>query len=187
MCVPAPCGWTCYVSVWGACIFGGPSFSFCCFRAPDLVCEAARAGCIALRETGLLALRAAKEIVDNSRWTLHVAKGVLEGAKGVVSAAKHSLDVVNLALEAAKQTYKVGAAAANAIAQFALKDLFNIKEMTFDVSLSAANGGSFSVGVKARILGNDVNVNAQINVRDITSVAKQLAEEAIGGLSSFFG
>ena len=171
----------------GSCVIGGPSFSSCCFRAPDPVCEAARAGCIALRETGLLALKAAEEAVDNSRWTLDVAKGVLERAKGAVSAANHTLDVANFALEAAKQTYKVGAAAANAIAQFALKDLFNIKEMTFDVSLRVANGGSFSVGVKVRIFGNDVNVNAQINVRDITSVAKQLADEAIDGLSSFFG
>ena len=187
MCVPSPCGWTCYHSIWGSCVIGGPSFSSCCFRAPDLVCESARAGCIALRETGLLALKAAEEIVDNSRWTLEVVKGVLEGAKGVVSAAKHSLDVANLALEAAKQAYKVGAAVANAVAQFALKDLFNIKEMMFDVNLSVANGGSFEVGVKARILGNDVDVNARINIRDITSVAKQLAEEAIDGLSSFFG
>ena len=187
VCIPAPCGWTCLSRWWGTCVFGGPTFSACCFKVPDLICEAARLGCIALREVGLLALKVAQEIVDNSRWTLDVAIGVLEGAKGVVNAAKHTLDLAIYALEAAKQTYKVGAAAANAVIQFALRDLFNIKEMTFDVSLSAANGGEFSVGVKARILGNNVNINVRIDTRNILSVAKQLAEEAISGLSSFFG
>ena len=95
--------------------------------------------------------------------------------------------MAKFALEAAKQTYKVGTAAANAIAQFVLRDLFSIKEMTFGVSLSVANSGAFPVAVKARILGFDANINVEINTHDITSVAKQLAEETIDGLSSFIG
>ena len=84
-------------------------------------------------------------------------------AKGAVSAAKHTLDVAKFALEAAKQTYKVGTAAANAIAQFVLRDLFSIK-MTFGVSLSVANSGAFPVAVKARILRFDANINVEINI-----------------------
>ena len=94
--------------------------------------------------------------------------------------------MAKFALEAAKQTYKVGTAAANAIAQFVLRDLFSIK-MTFGVSLSVANSGAFPVAVKARILGFDANINVEINTHDITLVAKQLAEETIDGLSSFIG
>ena len=187
VCVPAPCGSRCVKRWWGRCVFRLPTFSSCCFKSPNLICEARRAGCIALRATIIAALKVAEEIVDKSRFTLNAAKGILEGAKGVVSAASHTLKVANFALEAAKQTYKAGVVAASALTRFALNDLFNIKEMTFDVQLSVANGGSFSGRVKARILGNNVNVALRINVRDVTSMARQLAEEAIDGLSSFFG
>ena len=68
--------------------------------------------------------------------------------------------MAKFALEAAKQTYKVG----TAIAQFVLRDLFSIKEMTFGVSLSVANSGAFPVAVKARILGFDANINVEINI-----------------------
>ena len=187
MCVPAPCGTTCIASAWGRCVLRGPTFSSCCFKSPDPICESTRAGCIALRATLTAALRAAEVVVDKSRFTLDAAKGVLEGAKGVVKAASRSLDLAKVALEAAKQTYKAGLKAATALTSFALNDLFNIKEITFDVQLSVANGGSFSGRVSARILGNNVNVALRINVRDVTSMAKQLAEEAIDGLSSFLG
>ena len=132
-------------------------------------------------------MRGAEEIVDSSRLVLDIANGVLEGAKGVISAASHTLDIAIFALEAIKQTYRVGAEAANAVAQFTLKDLFSIKEMIFNVALGVANGGSFDVDVKGRILGKDVDVSVNINIQDINSVAKLLAEEVIDGLSSFFG
>ena len=187
MCVPAPCGTTCIARAWGKCVLVRPTFSKCCFKSPNLICEAERAGCIALRKTLTAALKVAEQVVDKGRFTLDAAKGVLQGVKGVVNAAKHTLDVAKIALEAAKQTYKAGAKAATALTSFALNDLFNIKEVSFDVQLSVANGGSFSGRVKARILGNNVNVALRINVRDVTSMAKQLAEEAIDGLSSFLG
>ena len=187
VCVPAPCGTTCKARVFGKCILRVPTFSKCCFRAPDAVCETKRGACIAARETATLALKGAEKVVDTSRVALDVAKGVLEGAKRTVSAAKGALDAANAALEAAKQTYRAGADAASALARFALNDLFNIKEITFDVSLSVASGGSFSGRVSARILGRDVNAAVSVNVHDIASMAKQLADKAISGLSSFIG
>ena len=187
MCVPSPCGTTCVARAWGRCVLVRPTFSSCCFRAPDVPCQTRRAACIALRETATAALKAAQQIVDKSRVTLDAAKGVLEGAKVAVNAARHSLDVAKAVLEAAKQTYKAGVEAASALTRFALNDLFNIKEITFDVKLSVANGGSFACRVSARILGKNVNVSLQFNVRNISLIAKQLADKAIGGLSSFFG
>ena len=187
VCVPAPCGTTCKQHLFGTCVIYLPTFSSCCFKSPDPVCETAKAACNAARATAKGVLKAAEKIVEGSKVTLDAANGVLEGAKGVVSAAKHTLDVANAALEAAKVTYKVGADAATAIVRFALNDLFNIKSITFDVTLSAASGGSFSASVSARILGNNVNVSLKIDVHNIVSMAKQLADKAIGGLSKFVG
>ena len=187
VCMPAPCGKTCKKHVWGKCIIYLPKFSSCCFKSPDPICETRKAACNAARATAKGVLKAAEKTVGGSKFTLDAANGVLEGAKGVVSAAKHTLDVANAALEAAKVTYKVGADAATAIARFALKDLFNIKSITFDVTLSAASGGSFSGRVSARILGNNVKVSLKIDVRNMASMAKQLADKAIGGLSKFVG
>ena len=187
MCIPGSCGTTCKKKKWGKCIIRIPKFSSCCYKAPDAACETRKATCIAARATANAALRAAKKTVQSSRVTLDAAKGVLEGVKKTVSAAKHTLDVANAALEAAKVTYKVGADAATAITRFALKDLFNIREITFDVSLSAASGGSFSGRVSARIFGKNVDASLSIDVRDVVSMAKQLADKAIGGLSKFVG
>ena len=69
---------------------------------------------------------------------------------------------------------------------FALNDVLSIDEITFDVHISVANGGSFDGTVKGTILGADVNVVVNINVYDIVSTAKTLAEEVIDGLSAFF-
>ena len=185
MCVPGSCGTTCKKKKWGKCIIRIPKFSSCCHKAPDAVCKTRKASCNAARATAKGVLTAAEKTVDGSKVTLDAANGVLEGAKGVVRATKHTLDVANAALAAAKATYKVGADAATAITRFALNDLFNIKSITFDVTLSAASGGSFSGSVSARILGKNVNVSLNIDVRNIVSMAKQLADRAIGGLSKF--
>ena len=187
VCVPAPCGTTCITKAWGKCVLVRPTFSKCCFKSPNLVCEAKRVGCIALRKTLIAALKVAEKVVDKSRFTLDAAKGFLQGVRGVVNAAKHTLDIAKIALELAKQTYKAGTEAGKALTSFALNDLFNIEEVSFDVQLSVANSGSFSGRVKGRILGNNVDVALRINVRDVSSMAKQLAEEAIDGLSSFLG
>ena len=164
-----------------------PTFSSCCFRSPDPVCQAQRQTCLGLRGTLNAALIAAQKVVDASKHTLDAAEAALEVPKAAVAAAKHSLDVANLALEAAKQTYKVGLDAASAIAGFALGGLINIREITFDVTLSAANGGSFSCSVKATITGKSVDVSLTINVYNIVSIARQLAKHAVSGISSFFG
>ena len=185
MCIPGYCGTTCKKKKWGKCIVRVPKYSSCCYKAPDASCLAERAACNAARQTAYATLRAAERAVDSSRVTLNAAKAALEGARAAVSAAKHTLDVANAALEAAKVTYKVGAEAAAAITRFVLNDLFNIKEITFNVTLSVASGGSFSGRVLARILGNDVDISLNIDVHDVVSMAKQLADQAISGLSKF--
>ena len=186
MCVPAPCGTTCIARVWGRCVLVRPTFSSCCFRAPNLVCEAERAGCIAIRETATLALRAVEVLVDQSRRVLDVAIAALEVAKGAVNFAKLPFDAAVAALEAVKQTYRVGVEAGNQIARFGLGGVVNLKEITFDVSLSAAAGGSFGGSVRGCLAGNNVQLNININLHDVVAIARQIADHVISGLSSIF-
>ena len=189
VCVPGPCGTKCKVKKWGRCIIRIPRFSSCCRRIPDIACETKRGLCIAARKTATAALKLAQRGVNSGRITLNAAKVVLEGFKKTVNLAKKSLEAANLALEIAERTYRAGVKAATALVRFAANanDLFSIKKITFDVTLSDAYRASFSGMVSARIFGQNVLVALNINLRDIASMARQLAEEAIDGLSSFFG
>ncbi len=92
--------------------------------------------------------------------------------------ARLSLDVANAALQAALATYKVGIKAAEKIANFSINGLISIREISFDVDLSVASGGSFSGLVRASFLRQaEISVSLKIDTRDITSMAKQLTGE----------
>ncbi len=126
-------------------------------------------------------------MVSTARRSLDAAKDVLDGARATVNTARVSLDAANLALQAASATYNVGSKAAGKIASFGINGLISIREISFDVNLSVANGGSFSGSVRANFLGQtEVTVRLNINVRDITSMAKQLANRIGDDFSSLF-
>ena len=159
-----------------------PTFSSCCFRAPNLTCEAERASCIAIQETATVALRAAEALVNKSRRVLDVAIAALEVAKGVVNDAKLPFDTV---LETIKQTYRVGVEAANQIARFGLGGVVDITEITFNVSLSAVAGGSFGGSVRGCLAGNNVQLSINTNPHDVVAIARQIADHVISGLSRY--
>ena len=125
-------------------------------------------------------------MVDRSRVVLDAAILALEVAKGAVNAAKLPFDAAVAALEVVKQTYRVGAEAANQIARLGLGGIVNLKEIGFDVSLSAAAGGSFAGSVRGCLVGNNVELNININLHDVTAIARQIADHVIDGLSSVF-
>ena len=150
------------------------------------MCEAERAGCIAIRETASLVLRAAEALVDQSRHVLDVAIAALEVAKGIVNAAELPFDAAVAALEVVRQTYRVGVEAGNQIARFGLGGVVNLKEITFDVLLSAAAEGSFGGSVRGCLAGNNVQLDININLHDVVAIARQIADHVISGLSSVF-
>ncbi len=118
---------------------------------------------------------------------MDIANAALTAAQGTVTVAQSSLDLANLALSAVEQTYRIGTMAANEIAKVGLNGLISIREITFDVSLSAANGGTFSGSVRASFVGQaEVSASATINLRDIAAIAKDLADNIGSGLSSLF-
>ena len=112
-------------------------------------------------------------------------KVALTAAQGILHAAKLALDGAILFIEGVKVAYKVGVSAITALTDFILTEIINIHEIRFRVALSAANGGEFMCQIKGVLLGNELNVEVNFNIRDIASLIKNIAERAVSGLSGF--
>ena len=187
VCIGCPSGWECCGHVWGACVCTYPGWDSCCTRITDPICLIANTACAALKKPLDWILQGAIKIIDNSRWTLDVAKGVLSGAQGIVKTARGVLDIAIEALEVVKKAYRVGVNAISAITSFGLTKIINISEIYFKVKLGDAEGGEFQCRVKGVLMGQNINVRLEINTRDVSSVARSLAERAIGGIGKFIG
>ena len=132
-------------------------------------------------------LQGAAALVDESRIVLEAAKAAFSVAQGFVSAAQGTLAAVRAVLTAVRTTYRAGVEALSAFANFALTEIINIREMYFKVALSVADGGEFQCRVKGVLMGNNINLNLKLNVRNPLELAKSLGEKAISGISKFFG
>ena len=187
VCIGCPSGWVCCGRVWGACVCTHPGWDSCCTRITDPLCLAANAACALLKKPLDLVLQGVIKVVDNSRWTLDVAKGVLSAAQGVITAAKKTLDLAIAALDVVKATYRIGVNAISALTRFVLTKIINIRELYFKVQLSKASGGVFQCRVKGVLMGQNINLSLEINTKDIMSIARSLAEKAVRGISKFIG
>lgn len=186
VCWPCHKGWRCCGKAWGKCVCYVPTFGTCCRYAPDVACEAQNIACRAIIDPLKAALDIAKEAVDKSRHSLDVAIAALEVIKVQVSAAQVSLDAAIAALEVVEQTYRVGVEATKLIVRLQVQGVIDIREITFDASLSVANTGKFQCSVRATFAGlAEVTVGVAINLRDLTSIAKELANKVLPGLSDF--
>ena len=188
VCSPCPTGTTCCgTCCWGTCICYRPTFGECCVNGPDLVCEGQNAACIALKTPLEEALKLAERAVDEARGVLDAAEAALIPLRAAVDAAQVVVDGAEAALEGVKQAFAVGLEAANAIANFGLNGLISIREISFNANLDVAAGGSFSGSVRAVFAGAaEVTVSININLHDITSMAKQLADRIGNSFSSLF-
>ena len=143
--------------------------------------------CLALKEPIKLALTAAEEIVDGSRFTLEIAKAGLELPQRALLAARETVTLAEVAVDGIEALYAAGLQAAEFIASVGLNGLISIREISFDVSLSAAAGGSFSGSVTAVFLGSaEVTISFSIDLYNIISMVTQLADYIGDGLSSLF-
>ena len=186
-CIKCPKGTTCCGSVWGTCVCYRPVFGDCCTSVPDPVCESQNAACLALKEPLKAALTAAEATVNTARGTLDAAKAALIPLQAAVTAAQATVDGAEQALEGVKAAFAVGLRAANAIANFGLNGLISIREISFSANLDVAAGGSFSGSVRAVFAGAaETTVSLNINLHDITSMAKQLADHIGNAFSSLF-
>ncbi len=124
--------------------------------------------------------------MSEARRTLYAANTELAGAARVVDESRVVLDAAILALEGIARANQLGANAAAEISRFGLTGLINIREITFDVSLSAANSGRFAGSVRATILNRDMSVMINIDLNDVIGMARQLADHVGSGFSSLF-
>lgn len=187
VCIGCPSGVTCCGSAWGTCVCYRPGWDSCCTRIPDPVCESENAACLLLKEPIKLALKGAEEIVDSSRVALDAAKAALIPLEAAVAAAKTAVTVAQDALEGIKAAFAVGLQAATAIANFGLNGLISIREISFSANLDVAAGGAFSGSVTAVFAGAaEVTISLNINLYDIASMARELANHIGSGFSSLF-
>ena len=164
-----------------------PRWNGCCHRVTDPACEAENAACTALREPIRLALSAAEALVDSSRQTLNVANAAISGLQQAVNGAQTGLNVAQEAVNAVQTTYAAGLQAADFISRLSINGLISIREISFDVNLGTAAGGSFSGSITAAFAGAaETTVSLNVNLLDITSMAKELANQIGSGLSSLF-
>ena len=186
-CVPCPKGTTCCGHVWGKCICRRPKFGSCCASVPDAACHAKNAGCYALKKPIQASLRAAKAIVNTARHTLDAANAALIPLQGAVKAAQVAVKGAEQALRGVKAAFAVGLKASNIIAKVGLNGLISIREIRFRASLAVAAGGSFTGSVRARFAGTaEMTVRLSINLHNVKSMAKQLANHIRKGFSSLF-
>ena len=187
MCVPCVKGSSCCKKIFKKCVCKVPKYDKCCTKVTDPACITANEACQGLKATAKEAVSTAQGVVNGAQKSLDAAKLTLKGAEETVNAAKKSLDLAKLALKATSETYKFGAEAAQKITEVGVNGLVSIQEVFFDVNLSVANGGSFAGSVRANFLGQaEIRVSLTINLRDITAMAKQLADHIGKGFSSLF-
>ncbi len=162
--------------VWSVCV-GCPKWKSCCAKATNPICSAANLACKALRKTAYAALWAAEKVVENSRWPLNLAKNALEVAKKIVDKNRWPLTAAKNILEGVKETMKVGASAATAIARFALGGLINIRKITFDVKIDVVKSGHFRGSIEVSFLKQPFKrLSFDLRLNSLVEMAKDLAD-----------
>ena len=140
-----------------------------------------------MKEPIKVALTAAEATVNTARGTLDAAKAALIPLQATVDAGRLAVTGAEEALEGVKEAFAVGLRAANTIASLGLNGLISIREISFSANLDVAAGGAFSGSVRAVFAGAaETTVSLNINLHDITSMAKELADHIGNGFSSLF-
>lgn len=125
--------------------------------------------------------------MDASRYSLEVAKAGLYIPEAALEVAEQTVAAASFALEGVEAAFAAGLKAAEFIAKLGLNGLISIREISFDTSLDAASGGSFSGSIRAVFLGAaEVTVSLHVNLYDISAMVKEIVEYIGDGLSSLF-
>lgn len=132
-------------------------------------------------------LRVAETAVRESQVTLDIAKVTFDVAKAAVNQAKYTLDAAVAALEVVQHTYRIGVEAATLISSIGLGNMISIEKLEFEVSLSTAATGAFSGSVTACFAGQaSTTISIHIDLFNPISMARELGEHVVSGLSSLF-
>ena len=168
--------------VWGRCN-GCPGWNGCCWRAPDILCEAFNLGCKGLRAIAYAALEFVKRVVDSSRWTLDFARAVLRSAEFVVDSSRFTLDVAKGVLEGVKFAANAGLQAAKAIVNFGLGGVFSIRKIEFDIKIGLVQSGHFNGNVELTILNKFHRFAFELRLQSVKDMVLDLADRVFPGIS----
>ena len=150
----------------------------------DPFCAAANLACTALRKVSYAALWIAEKVVDNSRWTLDVAKAALRAAEAIVDNSRWPLTVAINILEGVKATVKAGADAAKFIINLGLGGLIDIRLIEFDVNIGLVSSGHFRDRLEISFLRRPPTVlSFDLRLKSIENMALDLADAVIPGIS----
>lgn len=159
--------------------------SSCYSRIPDLACQAANTACHHLKQPFLIALDGARATVRLAQGTLDIARAAFHAAQRLANAAQHGITAAQNALDAVEHGFRVGLQFVADILSFGLNNLLNIREITFDSSLSAAAEGRFSLTITATVLGTSRTASFEANLHDIAgTIARPLGETIVEGFGS---
>ena len=187
VCIGCFDGTYCCARAWGKCVLRCPEWDSCCSRISDPICEAENVACEALKAPIQVALAAARELVESTGDTLQVANYGLAFAEAALTVAEEGVNAAQDFLDGIESTYAVGLKVAESIAEVGLNGLVDIREISFDVGLDVASGGAFFASVRAVFAGAaEVTISLDINLYDITSMVKDLADRIGDGFSSLF-
>ena len=187
VCIGCIAGTTCCGRVWGRCVCWRPRWNGCCRTVSDPVCVATNAACNAFREPIRAALRSAEALVGTTRRTLGVANAAISGLQRAVTVAQQGVSASRVAVSAVRTAHAAGLQAADLISRLTINSLIRIREISFNVSLATAAGGSFSGSITASFGGaTERTISLNINLHNITSMARELASHIGNGLPSLF-
>ena len=129
-------------------------------------------------------------LVSQLEQKLETARNALILATSVYNTLQRDFELVRTFYNNAKSELEgileLERRAVEKIALHTLEEIINLKEITFDASLGVAATGSFSGSVSTCIEGRNVNLNIHVNLYDVISIARQIADYIIPGLSELF-
>ena len=155
--------------------------SSCHRRIPDAACQAANAACRALKAPLEASLNAARDTLNTLSRSLDTARDALHAAERGVNAARQALTEATNSLNAVQNTFQQGLQLLDHINNLGgLQNILAIQEISIEAPLNQAALGRYSATIRARILGQQQNVNVQADLNDITGTMLRPLADRLG-------
>ena len=148
-------------------------------------CYLRKIACRRYRRVVYVRLRVAKFGVRRRRAFLRRAFAVFRRAKQLAGIGRRSLYLARFAFNRVKRAFNALRKTLSAFASFGLGGVFDIKEVSFSVPLSAAATGRFRASIVVSIFRKLKRFPLNINLRNILSFIKTIGERVIHGLWKF--
>ena len=99
----------------------------------------------------------------------------------------YSLNAAKGVLEGVKRVHEVGVDVRKAVARYSLGGLFEVRHLSFDTKIGAANSGTFSGRASLKILGRTRTLSLTIRLKSLPSMIPDLVNHVRGFMRSVYG